>query len=161
LRRHARLIVREAQSADEPKAADVERLATADLRKIYQPTLAARRGRMVLETTLRRLVAVLDGRVVGTVKFHIVGDSLCFLALGVHPAFRLRGIASALVEQLERIAVDSGCRSVSLHTVRETGNVAIFEQMGFRVESEAPSLLFESENHRTLSEVAMRKNLIP
>jgi ribosomal protein S18 acetylase RimI-like enzyme len=86
---------------------------------------------------------------------------LSFLSLGVHPAFRLCGIASALVEQLERIAVESGCRSVSLHTVRETGNVAIFERLGFRVESEAPTLLFESESHRTLSEVAMRKDLNP
>lgn len=153
------LTVRESVPGDEREVAEVDRLATADLRTVYRPTAEAQRARSVMDTHLQRLVAVLDGRVVGTVQYHVVGERLSFLALGVHPAFRRRGVARALVQQLERIGSDSGCSAVTLYTVRETGNVSIFERMGFRVESEEPTRLFESRSHRTLSEVMMRKTL--
>ena len=48
---------------------------------------------------------------------------------------------------------------MALHTVRETGNVAIFERLGFVVESEEPAALFESDKFPELSEVVMVKEL--
>ena len=151
--------VREATAADEREIADVERLAIADLRKVYRPTAAARQTRTAMDATLHRLVAVLDGHVVGTVQYHVDDRRLSFLGLGVHPAYRRRGVARALVRHLETIAARSGCETVTARTVRETGNVSIFEKLGFEVESEEPTPLFESEPHRTLTEVTMRKRL--
>lgn len=126
---------------------------------MYRPTAAARQARTTKDGTLDRLVAVLDGHVVGTVQYRVADGRLSFLALGVHPAHRRRGVARALIRHLETIAARSGCGSVTAHTVRETGNVPIFEKLGFEVESEEPTPLFESERHRTLTEVAMRKRL--
>jgi hypothetical protein len=48
---------------------------------------------------------------------------------------------------------------MTLHTVRETGNIAVFERLGFVVESEGPSSLFESETFPGLSEAFMKKDL--
>ena len=48
---------------------------------------------------------------------------------------------------------------MALHTVRETGNVAIFERLGFVVESEKPTALFESDTFAELSEVVMVKEI--
>jgi ribosomal protein S18 acetylase RimI-like enzyme len=154
-------MVREATPGDELDAGDVERLATADLRRVYRPTAAAFQARTALDGALRRLVAVLDGRVVGTVRYRVEGERLSLLALGVHPSFRLRGVARALVRQLEAIAAEAQCTAITLYTILQTGNVAVFERLGFEIESEAPTPLFEGEHHQTLTEVSMRKRLPP
>src|SRR5262245_29706385 len=64
--------VRELTPEDEAEVAEVDRLATADLRKVYRPTSLAQKQRSAIDTTLQRLVAILDGRVAGTVQYRIV-----------------------------------------------------------------------------------------
>ena len=153
--------VRELRPTDTHRAAEIDRLCVDDLRKIYRPTEAARRHRSNVASELRGLVAEIDGRAVGVVRYRIAAGRLSFLGLGVHPAARRRGVATALIQRLEHLARDCGCTAVSLHTVRETGNVAIFERFGFVVESEKPTDLFVSETFPTLSEVAMSKRIVP
>ncbi len=68
-------------------------------------------------------------------------------------------MATALLQRLEEVAAESGCHAVVLHTVLETGNVTIFERMGFVIESRQLTDLFESDASSTLSEVTMRKDL--
>jgi ribosomal protein S18 acetylase RimI-like enzyme len=151
--------VREVRPEDEHEVAEVDRLATDSLRKVYRPTDLALRRRTAIVPNSRRLVAVLEGRVVGIVQFHISEDHLFFFGLGVHPSFRRRGAAGALIGQLETIGRNRGCTAVILHTVRETGNVDVFQRLGFRVESEEPTTLFESDRFSALSEVVMRKDI--
>ena len=153
------LTVRESTPDDESEAAVVDHLSTADLRKIYRPTAAAHERRSSISANLQRVVALLNGHVVGTVQYRIDGDRLCLLGLGVHPEFRRRGVATALVQRLREVAAEFGCHAVVLHTVLETGNVTIFERMGFVIESRQLTDLFESDASSTLSEVAMRKDL--
>ena len=124
-----------------------------------EETLAALASRASLGAALTRLVALADERVVGVVEYWKDGDRLAFLGLSVHPDFRRRGVARALVRNLERIGSDSGCLTLGLHTVRQTGNVGIFERLGFRVESEARTSLFESDAFSELAEVAMTKRI--
>ena len=88
-------------------------------------------------------------------------DHLSFLGLGVHTRFRRRGVAGALIGQLETIGRNCGCTAVILHTVRETGNVDVFQRLGFLVESEELTTLFESDRFSALSEVVMRKDIMP
>ncbi len=152
--------VREIGPEDEPRAAEVDRLATVDLRKVYRPTDAAVRQRSELASDLRGLVAEIDRRVVGVVRYRIAGTRLSLLGLGVDPAARRRGVASALVHRLECIARDRGCTAMALRTVRETGNVQIFERLGFVVESEEPTDLFVSERFAQLFEVLMLKRVV-
>jgi ribosomal protein S18 acetylase RimI-like enzyme len=157
----SRVIVRGIEPGDELRAAEVERLATNDLRKVYRPTAEALEQRSALVASLRGLVAVIDERVVGVVQYRITAGHLWFLGLGVDPAVRRRGVARALVQHLERIARSCGCTAVGLHTVRETGNVEIFERLGFVVESEGPTDLFESQTFPELSEVVLSKRIVP
>lgn len=152
--------VRELRPEDEPRAAEVDRLATDDLRKVYRPTDAALRQRTTLASDLRCLVAEIDRQVVGIVRYRIAGTRLSLLGLGVDPAARRCGVASALVHQLECIARDRGCTAMALRTVRETGNVPIFERLGFVVESEELTDIFVSERFAQLFEVLMLKHVL-
>jgi ribosomal protein S18 acetylase RimI-like enzyme len=153
------LTVRDATAADQAAILDLERSATEDLRKVYRPTAVAPQHRAALDPQLRRLVAVIAGLVVGIVHYQIEDDRLSFLGLAVHPDFRRRGIATALIQELEVIGRDGACRAMTLWTVRETRNVEIFQRLGFAVETEEPSTLFESDKFPSLSEVFMRKDL--
>ncbi len=149
--------VRDAGPQDEVEIAQVDGLAAAPLRAVYRPTEAAVQQRTATAPRLARVVAVLDGRVVGTVQYSVVAESLCVSGLGVHPSYRRRGVARALTNHLEAVARNRGCKALTLYTVRETGNVEIFEHLGFHVESEEPTDLFQSDRFTMLSEVAMRK----
>lgn len=155
------ITVRELTTADESGVVEVDRLCTADLRKVYRPTSKAHNQRSAIAANLHRVVALLNGHVVGTVQYRLEADRMSLLGLGVHPDFRRRGVAAALVQYLEGIAAESGCRAVALQTVLETGNVTVFERMGFVIESQKPTDLFESEAFSSLTEVAMRKEIIP
>ena len=151
------ITVRDAAAADRAAIVELERLATEDLRKVYRPTAVALQQRAALDPQLRHLVAVVTGLLVGIVHYKIEDDQLSFLGLAVHPGFRRRGIAAALVAELEAICRRNDCRALTLWTVRETGNVEIFQRLGFAAEFEEPSRLFESDTFPSLSEVFMRK----
>ena len=155
------ITVRDAATADRAAIIELERSATEDLRKVYRPTAVALQQRAALDPQLGRLVAVVTGLVVGIVHYKIENDQLSFLGLAVHPDFRRRGIAAALVQELEAIGRKNDCRALTLWTVRETGNVEIFQRLGFAVEFEEPSRLFESDTFPSLSEVFMRKDVRP
>ena len=152
---------REFRPEDALQVSEVDRLVTEDLRKVYRPTDLAVRQRDERTAALETVVAVLDDRVVGVVRYQISGGQLAFLGLGVHPMARRRGVAQALVHYLEWIARDSGCSSMVAHTVRETGNVAVFERLGFLVESQESTGLIVSDRFPTLSEVRVRKSTMP
>jgi len=79
--------------------------------------------------------------------------------LGVHIDFRRRGVAKALFAYLANIVKAHGARCLSLHTVKETGNVEIFRKLGFEPISEQHSELFESDQYASLREVYMEKPL--
>jgi GNAT superfamily N-acetyltransferase len=153
------LTVREMVPEDDLEVAEVERLAIETLRTVYRPTVAALQRRATIDATCRRLVAVQARHIVGVAHYYLAGDQLFFFRLGVHPGFRRRGVAATLIQQLETIGRNCGCTAMVLHTVRETGNVRIFERLGFRTESEEPAELFESVRFPVLSEVVMRKDL--
>lgn len=153
--------VRFAQPADDAECEEVDRLALADLRAVYRPTAAAERQKAALTGGQRHLVAIVDGRIVGVVRCYTRGDSLAVFGLGVHPAYRRLGIARALLERLERLAIETGTPALTLYTIRQAENAPIFQSLGFSVVSEEPATLFEAVNGGELTEVFMRKTLQP
>jgi GNAT superfamily N-acetyltransferase len=155
-----RVQIRAIQPADARRAAEIDGHAADDLRKVYRPTDAALLRRSELDQALQGLVAVIEDRVVGVVRYRLATKHLWFLGLGVDPAARRRGVARAMIQHLEGIARTSGCTTIGLHTVRQTGNVEIFRRLGFTVESEAPTDLFVSQSFSELSEVVMRKQVV-
>lgn len=151
-------IVREPLPEDRAEGEEVDRLAAADLRRVYRPTEDAVRQRTPPED-FESLVAVVDGRVVGVSEYRIEAGQLSIRSLGVHPYWRRRGVARALIRHLETVALGRGARAMILYTVRETGNVNIFQRLGFKVESEEVSTLFEGVASPRVSEAFMTKSL--
>lgn len=136
------LIVRDAAAGDELAAVTASAIAT--LRQTYRPTDAAVARAAARQS--RRLVALERGEIVGTLEYdagHVVG-------LFVHEAHRRCGVARALLDAL-------GPRALSLFTIRETGNVPIFERLGFAVVREQLATDYVSDVHTALHEVYMKR----
>ena len=142
------IFVRPARVGDEPAIAEVSASALATLRQVYRPTPAAilRRRELAL---LPRLVALVDDQLVGTVEYALGVERLHLMGLFVAASHRQIGVARALVAELARLAHE---RPLSLNTIRETGNVPIFERLGFAIVSETPAtgVIGKTELHDVL-----------
>jgi ribosomal protein S18 acetylase RimI-like enzyme len=151
------LVVREAVVHDMKVVNELVELSHRKLRRVYRPTRAALAHKAQLEPKLVRLVAVLEGVVVGTLQYYLVDDRFHFVGLAVHPDRQRRGVARALVESLAERAEGLPVTKLSLYTVKETGNVPVFERLGFRVISEEPDHFAESEAHGQVTDVYMER----
>ena len=150
------LLIRDATSDDQPAISAVMAAATAQLRRVYKPTEAAMaRARAA---PVQRLVAVLDGRIVGALRY-TKEDGRLHLGLGVHPDHHRQGIARAMIEALAARARQLGLSSLSLYTIKETGNVPIFQRLGFTPIREEPPKDLECVTGLPLSEVYMERVL--
>lgn len=76
------------------------------------------------------LVAVAAGRLLGTCRLLLVGRTVQFSRLAVHPAVRRRGIATALLEAAETEALAAGARRMVLHA--QTYARELYERAGYR-----------------------------
>jgi GNAT superfamily N-acetyltransferase len=93
----------------------------------------ARLGELVDAGEHRALLALDDeGRLVGLLTYIIVGDRCEILTL--HAAERWRGVGSALVEEVERLAVGAGCRRMWLITTNDNvDGLRFYQRRGFRL----------------------------
>ncbi len=153
------IVIRSAEKADLSAAAEVCRHAFLSLRKIYRPTREARDYKRQISHSLSRLVAVCAGRITGTVEYTLEDNVLHFLGLAVHPDCQRKGIGRALIGELETIARGYGLKKITLDTVKETGNVKLFEKLGFHTVKEDEATHFESDRFHRLTNVFMEKAL--
>jgi len=151
--------IREASEEDQAGIAQVVAEATATLRRVYRPNAGALANRAAMKRSLVCLVAEMDGVIAGTVEYAIEDHVLRVINLGVRESFRRAGIARALVEALAAIARSSGVPSLRVHTVKETGNVPIFERMGFRVTAESEDTYSEGDGGTPLTDVQLRRDV--
>ena len=147
--------VREPLPTDCEAIEQITRLAIADLRKVYRPNQKALNHLSKIAPALSQLVAIKADSVAGTAQYRIEHDCFILTTLNVLPIHRRQGVASALVRAIATLAASAGSRCVALYTVKETGNVDIFERMGFRVVQENETDFFESEACDVLTEVYM------
>lgn len=96
------------------------------------------------------LVAVAAGRLLGTCRLLLIGRTVQFSRLAVHPAVRRRGIATALLEAAETEGTEAGARRLVLHA--QTYARALYEHAGYRTRG---SLFREAG----IEHVAMEKEL--
>jgi GNAT superfamily N-acetyltransferase len=131
-RQDSRVCVRKMTPGDARAIEEISRLAIADLRKVYRPTPSFFMPK-TSRKQLPQLVAEIDGRVVGTVTYRLEDLTLHAMSLFTHPDHRRCGVARALLDSLADIARSSGKTCLSLNTIVQTGNVPIFERLGFIV----------------------------
>ena len=153
------ITVRPATPSDTEQLRTVDALATQTLRQTYRPNRAALERKAKISPSLSRLVATIDNHVVGTVQYYEEGDRLRIIGLAVHSDFRRQGIAREIMIALEAIAEGKGSRRLHLYTVKETGNVPVFERLGFHVVAERDDELSESHRYAKLTDVEMEKAL--
>ena len=96
---------------------------------------------------------------VGTVSFAISDERLRVIALAVLPECQRRGVARALINRLQVIARNRKCRALALYTVAETGNVPIFERLGFRLGTTQPDAFSISPTGQPLTEALLELNI--
>jgi N-acetylglutamate synthase-like GNAT family acetyltransferase len=140
---------------------DVMRHRVADsdgrdaLRAVYRPTPELVRSSQARADHRRQLVAERNREIVGTVSYEIRGDKLHLQSLAVDPVWQRQGIGRTLVAHVAELARSLGASRLSLYTVVETGNVIIFERLGFRVVSTESGCGLEAVAAATVTEVYM------
>jgi N-acetylglutamate synthase-like GNAT family acetyltransferase len=128
-------MVRVATEDDEAAARLLARRAFDELRRVYKPKHSA----AAASSPGIRIVAQIEGQIVGTVRYGVEAQKLHLRGLAVEASHRRTGVGRALVEHCSAIAMSAGLRSLSLYTIKETGNVAFFERLGFRIVREEPA----------------------
>ena len=109
-------------------------------REVFSGYESAKAGDEVIRRYLEYLpelflVAVSTGQVVGTVKGGYDGSRGWVYSVATHPDFRRRGIARALMLEVESRLRALGCPKINLQ-VRGEGDeaVAFYRSLGYRVE---------------------------
>jgi len=140
--------VREARPDERARIGELTRAAYAEYARTMQPDAwaaleSALRSSLSDDTGLTRLVAELDGVVVGSAALYAPGiDAYGSLAsrtdwpevrlVAVAPTARGRGIASALVDECARRARRAGATTLGLHTSTSMAAARrLYERMGF------------------------------
>jgi ribosomal protein S18 acetylase RimI-like enzyme len=82
------------------------------------------------------LVAEVGGEVVGSVMGGYDGHRGSAYYLGVHPDYRGRGIANALINRLEKKLMARGCPKIQI-MVREDSDTVIemYEKLGYEIQA--------------------------
>jgi GNAT superfamily N-acetyltransferase len=142
------LLIRTARPADRGAVARLTLAAYREYATIMEPSAwhaldQAIRSSLVDDTGVTRLVAELDGVIVGSAALY-APDAAAYgdlLELTTWPEIRLvavdarargRGVARALVEECIRRARASGAAAIGLHTSRSMRAAArLYERMGF------------------------------
>jgi GNAT superfamily N-acetyltransferase len=96
-------------------------------------TRVARLGELVAAREHPALLAQDDeGRLAGLLTYILDGDRCEILTL--HATERRRGVGSALIEEVERVAVGAGCRRVWLITTNDNVDaLRFYQRRGFRL----------------------------
>jgi len=131
--------IRHCLDSELESAKGVSEQAFLCLREVYRPTPEAVQRQRNMASDLKRLVAVDGSEVVGTVQYRLQVDRLHLLGLAVSPSRWRAGVARALIERLYDLALAHNCRRLSLYTIEQTGNVKVFEHLGFKVVERGPA----------------------
>jgi GNAT superfamily N-acetyltransferase len=117
--------VRPRVAADEP--------AVAPFLERWWSSVVARRGELLRPLDHTALVAEDEsGRLLGVMTYVVRGDECEVLTL--HADERGRGVGSALIEEVRRIAVEAGCRRLWLITTNDNVDaLRFYQRRGFRL----------------------------
>lgn len=105
------------------------------------------------------VVAIFRQTIVGTAAYFLTKKKIHISQWATHPQWQRRGIATQLVDHLEEIAIQAKVSLMTLWTVEESGNVPIFERLGFKSVEKKVSDIFQSTKGDLIHEVLMVKSI--
>ena len=151
------ILVRAAEDGDAEQVRLVGEATFAAVRSIHHPKPSTVATLAATTPTLPRLVAEQAGQVVGSVRYAVSDDVVRVIGLAVFPPLHRRGIARRILEALSEVGRRHSCRASALYTIVQTGNVPVFERLGFRTVSEAPDDHSISVSGAPLTEAYMER----
>lgn len=149
--------VRKARDCDGSGIRILIAAATQELRRVYKPRPVASQP---APEEAESLVAVVGDRIVGIVEYVTREASIYVRGLAVHPEFRRQGVARAMLSEVARVARQLNLSELTLSTIRETGNPAIFERLGFVAQGVHESHRFVDADDCPVTQVDMVYPLI-
>lgn len=149
--------IREVLPEDQDAFRQVHARAFQPLRAIYKPGPKARSGEQNGKTT--RLVAIRNGQIQATACYEITDDFLEIFGFATDPEHQSQGLARAILQAMEGIAQNAGKKQIRASVVTETGNVAIYQRLGFSELATKESQTFISDQFAVIHETVMEKML--
>lgn len=95
----------------------------------------------------------------GTAEYVVNDDHLYVQGVAVLPAYRGHGVCRALLDYAEEIARRGHLPTLRLCAIEETGNVAIFERLGFHVTGRAVAGNHVSPDGGPVTQVDMERTV--
>ncbi len=151
------LQIKSARPDETPRIESLQQSAFRAIRRIYRPNATATPVRADADLEVQTIVALHQADIVGAVDYWLAPPHAHLANLVVEPDIQRRGIARQMLSYLESMLAVEGLRSVTLKTIRETGNPLIFERLGFAAVREETADWCESDVHAVLHEVTMTK----
>jgi len=145
-----------ATAEDITPAKAIAKAAFSELRSVYSPTQTAISNQ---PKNTAYVVAKIGQTVVGTLQYFDEGDRIYLFDVAVDPKYRRQGIARNLIEFVSDTARSLGHKIISTRTIKETGNVEIFERLGFRIVGEETAKWCFSDSYPTLHDVYLERPL--
>lgn len=146
------IVARPADAEQITTAKSIVESSFAELRNVYVPRITAND-----DSEFSRVVALYSGQVVGTVSYEIQSSKLHLRDFAVDVQHRRMGVGRTLVQYLAHLASAAGCTAASLYTVAQTGNIVIFERLGFSVVKMTPITWAYSPRGDELIEALMER----
>lgn len=135
---------------------------TGELREIYAPIPQAEIVSANHSSPNSRVVAVDHTEtVVGVAECIVRPTALYVQGVAVAPTHRRRGVATALLGYIAKLAIDLGLPALQVATIKETGNVEVFKRLGFTVIEEQISERFRGKHGPPVTEVALKRSVTP
>ncbi len=149
------IITRQATPDDSEHVQAIIDAAFATVRNVYRPKPNAIPISDNLNLDTDTIVALVDREIAGALVTHQQGANLHISQLAVMSKFRKRGVARAMLQFADTTAIKCGALALRLNTIQETGNVAIFERLGFAVDAITEATWCISDQFAKLNEVSM------
>lgn len=149
--------IRPYEDCDTERVAAIVRDATEELRMRYRPA-----GRTEDTDTIfgwSRYVIDWNGGAAGVVEIAVVNNGAQIRGLAVGRAYRRRGLARILLTFCVNRAAQAGARKLTLYTIKETGNVDIFEKLGFSVVREDVARGYVGVDGKPVYQVRMERDI--
>ncbi|HDY7997780.1 TPA: GNAT family N-acetyltransferase [Vibrio vulnificus] len=142
---------------NEKSVVELSKSCFDELRQIYRPTESAVGNKHSAKSDWSCFCFHVDQVLVGVVEAKQVGSELQLSSLAVAPSFRQKGIARSLIDFV--VTQFKPINSVSVWCVEQTGNVAIFEALGFNVVQRFDSDLFILADGSKAIEVQLKQKV--
>ncbi|HAS6281742.1 GNAT family N-acetyltransferase [Vibrio vulnificus] len=143
--------------ANEKSVVELSERCFDELRQVYRPTEVAVSNKNSAKSEWSCFGFHVDEVLVGVVEAKQVGSELQLSSLAVAPSFRQKGVARKLIDFV--VTQFKSINSVSVWCVEQTGNVAVFEALGFNVVQRFDSDFFILSDGSKAVEVQLKQKV--